>query len=121
MELLKHNTSEDFLKHLFPMFANAHIFEMDSSTLSADCNPQSIFQPFAVVSQFGPARFFLRRLVLKTARTKLFKNTRLLGMVTLAVIASPMVLAQDAGWYAGLSVGQTRASQDEASMVNSQL
>lgn len=103
------------------MFANAHIFEMDSSTLSADCNPQSIFQPFAVVSQFGPARFFLRRLVLKTARTKLFKNTRLLGMVTLAVIASPMVLAQDAGWYAGLSVGQTRASQDEASMVNSQL
>jgi len=35
------------------------------------------------------------------------------GLVVLGIVASPLAVAQDAGWYAGASVGKSRAKLDE--------
>lgn len=40
---------------------------------------------------------------------KLAKASGTLGLAALAVIASPFAVADDLGWYGGLSIGQTRA------------
>ncbi|MBP1772228.1 MAG: OmpA family protein, partial [Holophagaceae bacterium] len=42
----------------------------------------------------------------------------MLGLVALALIASPPAMAQDSGWYLGLNVGKSKAKIDEAKLVN---
>jgi OOP family OmpA-OmpF porin len=37
----------------------------------------------------------------------------MLGLVALALIASPSAMAQDSGWYAGFNVGQSKAKIDD--------
>ncbi|MEO6353415.1 MAG: OmpA family protein [Burkholderiaceae bacterium] len=44
---------------------------------------------------------------------KLARASGTLGLVALAVIASPFAAAQDAGWYVGANVGQSRADIDD--------
>ncbi|MEO5702489.1 MAG: OmpA family protein [Gammaproteobacteria bacterium] len=44
---------------------------------------------------------------------KLARASRKLGLVTLIAIASPIVMADDTGWYAGVNVGQSRATIDD--------
>ena len=46
---------------------------------------------------------------MKTART-----SWLLGLATLALIASPFAKADDSGWYGGFNIGQSRAKIDKA-------
>ena len=50
-----------------------------------------------------------------------FKSTGKLSLLTLALMAAPFAMAQDAGWYAGANIGQTRSSLDNASISNSLL
>lgn len=45
---------------------------------------------------------------------KLIKASGTLGLVAFAALASPFAMAQDAGWYGGASVGQSRATIDDA-------
>lgn len=45
---------------------------------------------------------------------KLTKLSAALGWATLAALASPLAMAQDTGWYGGASVGQSRATIDDA-------
>lgn len=45
---------------------------------------------------------------------KLRKASGTLGLVALAALASPLAMAQDTGWYGGASVGQSRATIDDA-------
>jgi OmpA-OmpF porin, OOP family len=45
---------------------------------------------------------------------KLTRTSRMLGLVALATIASPFAVADDAGWYAGANIGQSRAKIDDA-------
>jgi OOP family OmpA-OmpF porin len=45
----------------------------------------------------------------------------LLSLAALAIIASPIALADEAGWYGGLSVGQSRARIDDPRIVSSLL
>jgi OOP family OmpA-OmpF porin len=52
---------------------------------------------------------------------QLFKSTGKLSLLTLALMAAPFAMAQDAGWYAGANIGQTRSSLDNASISNSLL
>lgn len=49
------------------------------------------------------------------------KASGMLGLVALAVIASPSAMAQDSGWYAGLNVGQSKAKIDDAKITSSLL
>jgi OOP family OmpA-OmpF porin len=42
----------------------------------------------------------------------------LLGIVALALIASPSAMAQDSGWYIGGNVGKTKAKIDDARITN---
>jgi OOP family OmpA-OmpF porin len=42
----------------------------------------------------------------------------MLTLAALAVIASPLALADEAGWYGGLSVGQTRARIDDPRIIS---
>lgn len=54
---------------------------------------------------------------------KLTRTSGTLGLIALAAIASPLAMAQEAnqaGWYAGASVGQSRATIDDA-RINSGL
>jgi OOP family OmpA-OmpF porin len=51
---------------------------------------------------------------MKLARAKLARASGKLTLVALAVIASSVALADDAGWYTGASIGQTRATIDDA-------
>jgi len=44
---------------------------------------------------------------------KFAKTTGTLGLMALAAIASPYALADDAGWYVGTNVGQSRATIDD--------
>lgn len=44
---------------------------------------------------------------------KLTKLSAALGWATLAALASPAAMAQDAGWYGGANVGQSRATIDD--------
>jgi len=50
---------------------------------------------------------------------KLVKRTGTLGLVVLAAIASPCLMAQDSGWYIGGNVGQSRAKIDDARIIKS--
>lgn len=43
---------------------------------------------------------------------KLARASGMLGLVALAVIASPFAVADDSGWYVGANVGQSRAKID---------
>jgi OOP family OmpA-OmpF porin len=45
---------------------------------------------------------------------KLSKASRTLGLVAIAIAATPFAMAQEAGWYAGANVGQSRAKIDDA-------
>ncbi len=49
---------------------------------------------------------------------KLSRASGTLGLMALAAIASPYVLAQDAGWYMGANVGQSRATIDDARITS---
>ncbi|MEB0136667.1 OmpA family protein [Actimicrobium sp. CCC2.4] len=42
-----------------------------------------------------------------------FKTAGHAGLIALTVLASPMVLADDTGWYGGLNAGRARASIDD--------
>ncbi|MFA6921290.1 MAG: outer membrane beta-barrel protein [Gallionella sp.] len=44
---------------------------------------------------------------------KLAKTTGTLGLAALAVIVSPFAVADDAGWYVGANIGQSRAKIDD--------
>ena len=46
------------------------------------------------------------------------KASGTLGLLTLAVITSPLALAQDSGWYAGGNVGRGAATIDEARITS---
>ena len=58
---------------------------------------------------------------MKTARAKLGRASKTLGLAVLAAIASPLALADDTGWYGGLNVGQSRAKIDDARITSSLL
>lgn len=49
---------------------------------------------------------------------KLSRMSGMLGLVALALIASPNLMAQDSGWYLGLNVGKTRAKIDDAKITS---
>lgn len=49
---------------------------------------------------------------------KLARASGTLGLLALAVIASPFAMAQDSGWYAGANAGQSRATIDDARITN---
>lgn len=49
---------------------------------------------------------------------KLVRDSGILGLAALAVIASPLVVADDPGWYVGANVGQSRAKIDDARITN---
>ena len=49
---------------------------------------------------------------------KLSKLSGMLGLVALALIATPSAMAQDSGWYLGLNVGKTKAKIDDAKITN---
>ncbi len=46
------------------------------------------------------------------------KKSGTLGLAALAVIATPLAVAEDAGWYAGANIGQSRARIDDARIIN---
>jgi OOP family OmpA-OmpF porin len=46
------------------------------------------------------------------------KASGTLGLLTLAVITSPLALAQDSGWYAGGNIGRGAATIDEARITS---
>src|ERR1700690_2511920 len=50
----------------------------------------------------------------KLARAKLARTSGALGLVTLAIIASPFAGADESEWYGGASVGQSRSKIDDA-------
>jgi OOP family OmpA-OmpF porin len=52
---------------------------------------------------------------------KLARASRTLGLVALAVIASPFAVADDSGWYGGINIGQSRAKIDDARITSSLL
>ena len=52
---------------------------------------------------------------------KLSKISRALGLAALAAVASPYAVADDAGWYGGANVGQSRAKIDDARITSSLL
>ena len=52
---------------------------------------------------------------------KLIKTSGLLGLVALAVTAGPLAIAQDAGWYGGVSGGRSRANIDDARITSTLL
>ncbi len=49
---------------------------------------------------------------------KLARDSGIFGLAALAVIASPLVVADDPGWYIGGNVGQSRAKIDDAGITN---
>ena len=49
---------------------------------------------------------------------RLTRTPTMLSLVALTTIASPFAVAQDSGWYAGASVGQSRSRFDETKMTN---
>jgi OmpA-OmpF porin, OOP family len=52
---------------------------------------------------------------------KLARASGTLGLAALAVIVSPFAAADDAGWYGGLNVGQSRAKIDDPKITSSLL
>lgn len=56
---------------------------------------------------------------MKLVRNKLAKASGKLSLVALAVMASSLAMADDAGWYLGANGGQVRATIDEARITSS--
>jgi OOP family OmpA-OmpF porin len=52
---------------------------------------------------------------------KLIRKSGALGLVALAVIASPLAYADDSGWYLGGNVGKSRATIDDANITSNLL
>ncbi|MES2356067.1 MAG: OmpA family protein [Pseudomonadota bacterium] len=52
---------------------------------------------------------------------KLARASGTLGLAALATIASPLAMADDPGWYGGVSVGQSRATIDDERITSSLL
>lgn len=48
---------------------------------------------------------------------KLARASQTLGLVAFAAFAGPLAVADDAGWYGGINVGQSRAKIDDARIV----
>ena len=55
---------------------------------------------------------------MKLAKAKLARASRTLGLVALAVIASPFALADDSGGYIGGNVGRSKARIDDARITS---
>lgn len=51
---------------------------------------------------------------MKSAKSKLVTASGKLSLVALAVMASTLALADDAGWYTGANIGRTKATIDDA-------
>lgn len=49
---------------------------------------------------------------------KFVRTTGKLSLLTLALMAAPFAMAQDAGWYGGANIGQSNASIDDARISN---
>lgn len=49
---------------------------------------------------------------------KFVRTTGKLSLLTLALMAAPFAMAQDAGWYAGANIGQSNATIDEARIAS---
>ena len=49
---------------------------------------------------------------------ELARATCKLNLVAFAVLASPFALADDSGWYAGASIGESRATIDDARIAS---
>ncbi|OGT12269.1 MAG: flagellar motor protein MotB [Gallionellales bacterium RIFCSPHIGHO2_02_FULL_57_16] len=58
---------------------------------------------------------------MKLSRTQLAKTSGTLGLAALAVFISPLTMADDAGWYIGGNVGQSRAKIDDARITSNLL
>ena len=56
---------------------------------------------------------------MKFSGAKLAKTSGTLGLAALAAIASPYAAAEDAGWYVGGNVGQSKATIDDARISSS--
>ena len=52
---------------------------------------------------------------------ELARTSGTLGLVALAAIASPFAMADDAGWYGGLNIGQSKAKIDDAKITSTLL
>jgi len=52
---------------------------------------------------------------------KLARTSGTLGLAALAVVCSPIALADDIGWYGGISVGQSSAKIDDAKITSNLL
>jgi OOP family OmpA-OmpF porin len=55
---------------------------------------------------------------MKLARVRLTSVSGKLSLVTLAIIASPLAVADDSGWYAGANAGQSRATIDDVRITS---
>lgn len=49
---------------------------------------------------------------------KFVRTTGKLSLLTLALMAAPFAMAQDAGWYAGANIGQSNATIDDARITS---
>jgi OOP family OmpA-OmpF porin len=49
---------------------------------------------------------------------KFLSTTGKLSLLTLALMAAPFAMAQDAGWYGGANIGRTQASIDDARITS---
>ena len=58
---------------------------------------------------------------MKLARAKLGRASGILVLATFAAIASTLAMADDAGWYGGVAVGQSRAKIDDARITSNLL
>lgn len=56
---------------------------------------------------------------MKSSNTKFARTSSQLSLVALAIIASPLALAQDTGWYVGSNLGQSRAAIDDERITRS--
>lgn len=53
-----------------------------------------------------------------TFATRTFASTGKLSLLTLALMAAPFAMADNPGWFGGLSLGQTNATIDDARITN---
>lgn len=58
---------------------------------------------------------------MKIARAGFGHASGMLGLAVLAAVASPLAMADDTGWYAGVNVGQSRAKIDDARITSNLL
>lgn len=52
------------------------------------------------------------------ARNKFVRTAGKLSLLTLALMAAPFAMAEDAGWYAGANIGQSNATIDDARITS---